>query len=387
MRLEERIRGTVRVEICGAELETLLNACLAEELPLLAPESLDVHTLRLRVWERDLPRLEKLAKKHFCELRVLSRRGGSRTRRLLRRRLGLLLLLALFLTAVTLATMFVWEIRIVGAEELSRPALLRELSALGLSYGAYRPGIDAERLRDEMLLREPRLLWMTVNVRGSVAEVQLLGRAEEPEIYVESEAAELRASRTGIVRRVDVRAGQARVLPGEAVTEGELLVSGSVDSITAAPRTVRAQGEVWADTWYELTALCPAASAKSGADEGARSRWAVKIGARRINFHQNGGKTIDGCDKIVHEYNLGIDGLFRLPVCLVREELRPYAAAGESRADAERAGQQLIAALAERIDGEIVSAQLSTAELPGLTVVTLRARCRENIARPSNTTP
>ena len=59
MRLEERIRGTVRVEICGAELETLLNACLAEELPLLAPESLDVHTLRLRVWERDLPRLEK----------------------------------------------------------------------------------------------------------------------------------------------------------------------------------------------------------------------------------------------------------------------------------------------------------------------------------------
>ena len=29
MRLEERIRGTVRVEICGAEPETLLNACLA----------------------------------------------------------------------------------------------------------------------------------------------------------------------------------------------------------------------------------------------------------------------------------------------------------------------------------------------------------------------
>ena len=373
MRLEERIRGTVRVEICGAEPETLLNACLAEELPLLAPESLDAHTLRLRVWERDLPRLEKLAEKHFCELRVLSRRGGSRTRRLLRRRLGLLLLLALFLTAVTLATMFVWEIRIVGAEELSRPALLRELSELGLSYGvcflfSHFPGKSCVALGERYsafksvddACVEVVLLVVSLGIRGKVQSV-----SEAPGLFDHA------------VRRVDVRAGQARVLPGEAVTEGELLVSGSVDSITAAPRTVRAQGEVWADTWYELTALCPAASAKSGAEEGARSRWAVKIGARRINFHQNGGKTIDGCDKIVHEYNLGIDGLFCLPVCLVREELRPYAAAGESRADAERAGQQLIAALAERID----------AELPGLTVVTLRARCCENIARPSNTTP
>ena len=140
---------------------------LPSERDMCAMWNLNRTTLRLRVWERDLPRLEKLAEKHFCELRVLSRRGGSRTRRLLRRRLGLLLLLALFLTAVTLATMFVWEIRIVGAEELSRPALLRELSELGLSYGAYRPGIDAERLRDEMLLREPRLLWMTERISPS----------------------------------------------------------------------------------------------------------------------------------------------------------------------------------------------------------------------------
>ena len=48
---------------------------------------------------------------------------------------------------------------------------------------------------------------------------------------------------------------------------------------------------------------------------------------------------------------------------------------------------KLAVELAKNFDGEIVSAQLSTAELPGLTVVTLRARCCENIARPSNTTP
>ncbi len=387
MRLEERIRGTVRVEIAGAEPEALLNACLAENLPMFVPESLDKHTLRISVWESDLPLLEELARKHFCELRVLTRRGGSRTRRLLRRRLGLLAAFALLLAIVLLSTLFIWEIRIVGAEELSRPMLLRELSELGFSYGAYRPGIDAEKLRDKMLLREPGLLWMTVNVRGSVAEVRLLGRAEKPEIYVESEAAELCAARTGIVHRVNVYAGQAAVRPGEAVTEGELLISGRVDSITAAPRTLRAQGEVWADTWYERTALCPVGMAKKPDADAASSRFALKIGARRINFYQNGGKTIDGCDKIVHEYNLGIDGLFCLPICLVREELRPWETAGGSGLDAEEVGRRLIDSLAEQIDGEVVSTQISVSEFSGLTVVTLRAQCYENIAQQVDITP
>ncbi len=178
-----------------------------------------------------------------------------------------------------------------------------------------------------------------------------------------------------------MRSGQALVQPGRAVTEGETLVSGTVPSLTAEPRSLRAQGEVWADTWYELTALCPPARAKQSADRGRRGRLALKIGGKRINFYQNAGKTIDGCDKIVHEYNLGIEGLFRLPLGLVWEELRPYRASGVACGSGEETGQRLLASLVEQIEGEIVSAGLSMAELDGMTVVTLRAQCRENIAR------
>ncbi len=83
----------------------------------------------------------------------------------------------------------------------------------------------------------------------------------------------------------------------------------------------------------------------------------------------------------MHEYNLGIDGLFRLPLTFVREELRPYRATEDAPDLAEEAGQRLIASLAERIDGQILSAKLSFSEKDGLTVVTLRAHCLENIAK------
>ena len=380
-RLEESIRGTVQLEIRGAEPETLLNACLAEELPLLAPQSIDAWTLRLSVFEHDLPRLEALAERYYCELRPLSRRGGSRSRRLLRRRLALLISGGLLLALVILSSLFVWEIRFVGAEGLSRGQLLRALEDCGLAAGSFWPGLDADELRDQMLLREPALSWLTVNFHGSVAEVRLLRRVDKPEIYRECDAADLRACRAGVVRRVSVLNGQPMVQPGQAVEAGELLISGSVDSITAAPRTLRAQGEVWADTWYELNAVCPAPMGKESAGGGLRGRLALKVGEKRINFYQNGGKTIDGCDKIVHEYTLGIKGLFRLPLTLVWEELRPYRASENDRDRSEEIGQRLLARLAEQIDGEIVDYRFSSAELNGVTLVTLYAQCRENIAR------
>ncbi len=386
-RVEEKLRGLVRAEISGPEPEKLLNACLAENLPLIRPEGVDRWTLRLGVYEGDLSRLERLAESCGCELRILSRFGGSRTRKLLYRRLGLLLTAALLLALLCVSSLFVWEIRLVGADAISRGELLRALEDSGLRSGCFWPTLDADTLRDRMLLREPRLAWLAVNIRGSVAEVRLLQRAEKPELVSDERAADLRAARAGLVRRISARSGQVTVQPGQAVNAGELLVSGTLDSITAAPRRVQAQGEVWADTWYELTAICPLPQGKESGSAGPRERFALKFGGKRINFYQNGGKTIDGCDKIVHEYNLGIEGLFRLPLSVVREELRPYRTAEFSRDEAEEIGQRLLASLAEHIEGEIVFSGLSTAQVDGMTVVTLRAQCRENIAQTVDIIP
>lgn len=386
-RVEEKLRGLVRAEISGPEPEKVLNACLAENLPLIRPEPADRWTLRLGVYEGDWPRLKALAEKCGCEVCLLSHQGGSRMGKLLHRRLGLLLTASLLLALLFVSSLFVWEIRLVGADAISRGELLRALEDSGLRSGCFWPTLDADALRDRMLLREPRLSWLAVNIRGSVAEVRLLQRAEKPELVSDERAADLRAARAGLVRRISVRSGQVTVQPGQAVTAGELLVSGTVDSITAAPRRVRAQGEVWADTWYELTAICPLPQGKENSDLRSQSRIALKIGGMRINFYQNGGKTIDGCDKIVHEYNLGIKGLFRLPLSVVREELRPYRTTEFSRGEAEATGQRLLASLAENIEGEIVFSSLSAAEADGMTVVTLRAQCRENIAKTVDIIP
>ncbi len=83
----------------------------------------------------------------------------------------------------------------------------------------------------------------------------------------------------------------------------------------------------------------------------------------------------------MHEYNLGAEGLFALPVSLVREELiRRAPGEGEEDCAAEMEAR-LYASLEERIEGEILSFAFSRHRDGAMLYVTLRARCLENIAQ------
>ena len=125
--------------------------------------------------------IERLSESSGCEVRVLTRRGGSGNLRFLRRRLVLLAGLALAALAVAVSLLFVWQIELRGNHRLSRGELLRALSDCGFAVGSFWPGTDTERLKSEMQLRCPEIGWIGVNVSGSRAVVLIVERAEKPQ--------------------------------------------------------------------------------------------------------------------------------------------------------------------------------------------------------------
>ncbi len=376
----DKIRGTVRAELRGALPEAALNACALRGVELWDLECVDPYTLRLTAYESQLGQLRSAIEGSMCQLQVLSHRGGSRNRRMLRRRKWLLLSAALAAALLGLSSLFIWEIQVVGCEKLSRGQILRALEDCGVGQGTYWPALSTDLVRSRMLTELPELAWMTVNVNGSRAVVLVSERQEKPEIYLESQASDMVAGKTGIITKMSVLNGKPLVEKGQAVTEGEVLISAVMDSITNAPRLVRAQGSVEADTWYELTAVCPLEIWEKAPAGHAYSRLALKCGKKRINLYFGSGKPLDGYDKIVYEYNLGLDGMFALPVTLIREELcRRETAPAACRAEREME-QRLLENLRARIDGEIVSSSFSVSRSGGLLLVTLRAQCSENIA-------
>ena len=382
----DRIRGLVRTEICGAFPAGVLNRCAARGIRLQRVEPVDACCLRATVYEDELPELEAIVRESMCELTVLERRGGSRDRRLLRRRIALLLSLLLVLAALLTSSLFIWEIRVQGNERLSRGEILRALADCGVEEGSFWPGLSVDGVRSRMLTRLPELGWMTVNVSGSRALVTVVERQEKPEIWREHAGAEILAAKTGIVSRLTVFSGLPLVKPGQAVTAGEKLVTGELTDGLGERRHVRARAQVWADTWYERSAVCPLIGEKKCAAHRCWDRFALKIGKKRVNLYVSGGKTLDECDTIVHEYKLGAAGVFSLPLSLIREERVRWETTGAECAQLQRMEQRLQEDLAAEIDGEVLSASFSVTRRDGLLVVTLDAHGLEEIARTAEET-
>ena len=384
-KLMYRIRGEAEAEIFGVFPEAAVNRCTEAGISLRGVQAVDGQTLRCAVDERDLARLRAECERCQCELRLLQLRGGSRYRRALRLRMWLLLTALLTAAMLLLSSLFIWDIEVIGAEQLNRGRILRALSDAGLARGCFWPSLSGDSIRSRAILELPELSWLSVNISGSRAAVLVREREEKPEIYRESAACSLIASQSGIVRRVSVLNGKALVRAGQAVQMGEVLVSGTLDSITGPRRFVRARGEVWADTWYELTAICPPASANKTEVLWKSSRFALQFGENRINFYGKSRNSLDGYDTIVQEYDLGLKGLFALPIRIVREDrLRYRTAEAESPAVAPMQ-KRLESYLQGKIAGEIVSRSFSVTEKDGAVYVTMRARCFENIAQIQET--
>ena len=379
--------GSVRLEVCGAHPERVLNACADAGVACTASEPVDAYTLRFTVRERCADTAAALARRCQC---TVTRRGLPRLLRRAARYRGLCAALLLLMLAVSVSSLFVWRIDVTGNEALTTGQILRCLDACGVRPGTYWPGLSNDLVRNDMILRLPQLRWLTVNVRGSCAEVIVREKDPLPDITPDDTPVSIYAAATGVILHMDVYAGEARVAPGAAVEPGDVLVSGAVYDLGGGVRPVCARAEIRARTRQELTGQIALTESEKQSARGGRTRWALRVGKKRINFYQNSGISNAECDKITCEYPFAIRGVFALPFSLVRERVQPYRTASVPvSADAARAAleQALLQQLRETIgaDGTILAYETAAEVTGGVLTVTLTAECEQEIGRAQAT--
>ena len=377
-------RGSVLCEIRGAAPLRCLNALGEAGIEAKRAERADEFTLRLTLDERDYSAAAAIAARSQCELARISSRGGALLARRLRRRIALLTAAVVCFALLAAGSLFVWEIDISGCESVTEGEVRRALASAGVAEGSFWPAWDADAVKNHLLLEIPELAWAGVSVSGSRAEVRVRERIERPELANDGAPGSITAAASGIIERMEVYEGAPAVSVGDAVAVGETLVSGEMASAVGDTRYVRARAAVTARTYVELTACAPLKYGRL-LEADTHSRWSLIIGSGRVNFFRGSSQTPPGCGKIIEEYPLAWEGVFRLPVTLVRETVIEYSAQ-EAEEDPALLEQRLAEALQSRLErrlegrGEALSAHFTARESGGALYVTLRAECREDIA-------
>ena len=372
------LRGQVLVRVESAFPERVLNLCAARDLGFwdLQWESETAFTCRLS--RADFRELRRAAGKLECSVTPLRRSGAPYTlHRLLSRPALAAGAVAVGLWLV-LGSFFIWEFTIEGNETLPDEVILRALEEQGVGIGSFGLSLDGEDLRNRILLELPELVWLTVNVSGCRASVQVRERVPVPETVDRKALSNLVARRAGLVLEIHAFSGVKCVV----VEEGQILISGVEDTENFGARTTAGLGEVKGRTWHTLTAKLPLTVQKK-VYAGEKTGYSLIFGKKRVKFFGNSSIEGRNYDKITKRMKLSFLGV-PLPVTVEQEkwqffETQPAAA---DPAALEELGR---AVLEDRLHREVepygtVSSSLCTAKArSGTLEVTLRAECEESI--------
>ncbi len=381
--LVNRLQGQVHIQVETAFPERVLNLCAARGLAFWDLEWKSPTTFTCRLGRRDLSALRRSVKGKDCTVTVVRKEGVPFFLGRFRRRYVLLAGLALSAAALFFGSFFIWDLTVEGNETVTEERILRALEKNGVSIGTFGFSLDGEDIRNHVLLEIPELSWISVNVSGCRAYVQVRERVPVPERVDERTPSNVVARRAGLVRQVRALDGVACVLPGTSVEEGQILISGVEDTDTFGARILAGRGTVTARTWYSLSAAIPLQTQAKRYTGEEKTGWSLVFGTQRVKFFSNSSIEGRGYDKITNRTPLSFFGL-RLPVTLVKEVYRFYETVPQERSaiQAEAVGEEILTDYLHTLVDPYgtVGSTLCTSRREGeVLMVTLAAECEEQI--------
>lgn len=311
--------GTVRVELTSANPAAAINSVIGTGVDLLGAERTGDFTVEIVLPRKNYRNVVMIAEKRGEKLRLIQRKGlywaGKRAVRRPVLVVGMVLLLWL---AVFLPTRVLF-VRVEGNKTVPEQLILERAEEWGVGFGASRQRVRSERVKNGLLGEIPELQWIGVNTKGCVAVISVRERTAEEAVEERSGVSSLVADRDAVIREVTVLRGNGLCKVGQAVREGEVLISGYTDCGLSIQAT-RAQGEVFGETQREIVAVIPEIRLEKGDVTEVKKKYGLRIGKKQINFYKGSGILGVSCDKMYSESILTLPGGFELPVALIQEE-------------------------------------------------------------------
>ncbi len=252
LRLTRWLMGYARFGVSGGSPERFYTACARSGVYLW--DITAGKNAGACVAARKYKRLRRCARRAGCCLKLRGKHGLPFALRRTRGHTGLWVGGAAFLLIVYFLSLRIWCVQVTGDSPYPAEQLESALAAEGLARGAWKSSVDPQAAAGRIMLRFPDIRWMSINLHGSAAEVVVQRKIRKPPITDLTGVCNIKASATGQILSMKVYSGAPEVKKGDAVVEGQLLVSAVVEDELGGSTLTHASAEIFAETVHDLTA-------------------------------------------------------------------------------------------------------------------------------------
>ena len=249
------LRGWVRFRVVGRFPERFINVALKSGIGIfdVKPENGVMYASSLLA---DYRYVRPVARKAGVRLSIVRRHGLPFVLNKYKSRWGIAVGAIMFIVLTLFLRSFIWTVDINGIKTLSYTEVKQALVEYGVYEGSFKPTLDTHKAERKLELEFEEIGWMSVNLIGTHATVEIKEKAKVPPPEYGSDISNIKACRDGVILSTNVRRGTAEVTPGSAVSKGQIIVSGLYENSLQEIRFVDADAEVMAETYYDFIATC-----------------------------------------------------------------------------------------------------------------------------------
>jgi len=179
---------------------------------------------------------------------ILEKHGFPFKIRKNRKRLGIAIGTIIFVVFLNIISSYIWIIDITGNNNVQSEEILTALNEIGISEGISKKSITPKIQREKLLLKLDSLAWASLNIEGCRLTINVTEtKKNENSIHSPSN---LKAKTDGIIKKIDITSGNCVVKPGDAVKQGDVLVSGIFENADGTD-FVYSAGVITATTEYK----------------------------------------------------------------------------------------------------------------------------------------
>ncbi len=189
-------------------------------------------------------RFSKIAAEHNIAVQITEEKGWRVWIRPIRLRYGLLLGMIPAAAFLWWSNLTVRSIEIYGNENVSDTHLLTAMEEIGIYRGAKYADIDFSLAEQQLRLSVSEIEWISMRHTGGRLVVEMEEETKPPERYEDRIPTNYIATVSAQITDMRIYNGTAVVALGDAVKEGDILISGVTEDVRGITRFRHADGKI-----------------------------------------------------------------------------------------------------------------------------------------------
>ncbi len=314
------LKGYVIIRVESLCVERFISICIRRSIKLLEIDKRNENGFLCIVSNDDFKRMIPVVYKTKSRVRIVKKYGPHMIFDKVRKHIGFFIGLALFPAFVLFMSQFVWNVHINGVSYADVPEIQNRLDEWGV-----RPGVPVSRLpaasdiKIKLMDEFDDISWAWVYSEGTRVRVEVRKGTPVPRVDDISAPCDVVSARSGIISGVTVKRGRALVEPGSAVSEGDILIAGTVENKNGGFHTVHAEGAVYADTSHTASDEFPLYKDYDIPTGQMKNRYTLKLFLWNIPLFRDENPPFENYTCSVGEWEAALGEKFYLGFGLKRE--------------------------------------------------------------------